>query len=481
MKRLRTRTRRLLDSILYEDSDTKADKSATLGRAKEDRRSTGIDADPDIHDIGRCDNSGIDISFVPETQLSQSANPFNVSLSEDELSDSSSDGISEPSDEESVPSSMVPQVHTVPLPVGSPIETIITQRQPAAPADESLHLFRGPRNPLSAFYSHPLRWNGMNFASAEQAYQFQKLLFHNVSRAGRSQLMRCRSSHDVKRMANKFVPSPTTSWDNVKFSIMEDICTVKFQQCRAFKDALLRTGTSRLVHNTETDNVWGCGMDFKGTNMMGNILMDVRQKAHSYNNEFPPLPTSTTTHASTMKSTASRINPVTPNPTKSVLVFGNSNVRGLASEINARGIDCTGYVYPGQTAARLKHRVKNVRQIIPPSAVFCHAGDIEIRDNTCSVSSVVKDILNLAQELRTHFPTSRIILSSMPHIRSHGNMEANIRISQLNACLSSFCMANENYVCISHDKSKLVDGIHLSRQSKDYVARTITGFVKQCL
>ena len=119
---------------------------------------------------------------------------------------------------------------------------------------------------------------------------------------------------------------------------------------------------------------------------MGNILMDVRDIIHTYQQEFPPLPSAPA--------------PPPPTPTTddrectespSTIVIGNSNTRGLAKEISARGLECTGFVYPGQTIKQIKSRVAYVSRSTPPSAVVCHAGDIEVRDQSCTVESIVSD------------------------------------------------------------------------------------------
>ena len=67
---------------------------------------------------------------------------------------------------------------------------------------------------------------------------------------------------------------------------MEEICTAKLRQCKRFREALILTGDARLIHNTESDSVWGgCGLDLQGQNMMGNILLEVREKAAAYDKE----------------------------------------------------------------------------------------------------------------------------------------------------------------------------------------------------
>jgi hypothetical protein len=71
---------------------------------------------------------------------------------------------------------------------------------------------------------------------------------------------------------------------------MEQILTKKAEQLPAFRDALINSGESRLVHSTYPKDVfWGSGLffydhkgaemkDLPGQNVFGMLLMEVRQK-----------------------------------------------------------------------------------------------------------------------------------------------------------------------------------------------------------
>jgi len=56
----------------------------------------------------------------------------------------------------------------------------------------------------------------------------------------------------------------------------------KFTQHQELKKRLLATGTARLVEHTENDSYWGDGGDGSGKNMLGKILMDVRQRLSTH-------------------------------------------------------------------------------------------------------------------------------------------------------------------------------------------------------
>lgn len=70
------------------------------------------------------------------------------------------------------------------------------------------------------------------------------------------------------------------NWDQVKDDIMRKAVLAKFAQNEEIKNILLSTGTEILVEKTTNDYYWGCGKDGSGKNMLGNILMEVREKIY---------------------------------------------------------------------------------------------------------------------------------------------------------------------------------------------------------
>ncbi len=51
----------------------------------------------------------------------------------------------------------------------------------------------------------------------------------------------------------------------------------KFETHARARALLLGTGAERLVENAPGDRYWGCGADGTGKNMLGRILMEVRE------------------------------------------------------------------------------------------------------------------------------------------------------------------------------------------------------------
>jgi N-glycosidase YbiA len=69
-------------------------------------------------------------------------------------------------------------------------------------------------------------------------------------------------------------------WQRRQFTQHEELITL-----------LLSTGDSKLVEHTENDDYWGDGGDGSGKNMLGRILMQVRESLR-LSQDFPALTSS---------------------------------------------------------------------------------------------------------------------------------------------------------------------------------------------
>lgn len=65
-------------------------------------------------------------------------------------------------------------------------------------------------------------------------------------------------------------------WEQVKDDIMRRAVLRKFETHADLRDILLSTGDEPIVENSPIDYYWGCGADGSGKNMLGQILVEVR-------------------------------------------------------------------------------------------------------------------------------------------------------------------------------------------------------------
>lgn len=67
-------------------------------------------------------------------------------------------------------------------------------------------------------------------------------------------------------------------WEEVKDDVMRKAVYAKFSQNIEPKNILLDTDSEYIVENTSNDYYWGCGTNGSGKNMLGIILMEIRDK-----------------------------------------------------------------------------------------------------------------------------------------------------------------------------------------------------------
>lgn len=131
--------------------------------------------------------------------------------------------------------------------------------------------FRGKYFFLSNFYDAKVEYNGLSFLNNEAAFQAQKVLDNKT---------KARFCHLPPNNAKSLGRHVTlrNDWESVKDNIMYEIVLNKFSQNIDLQEKLLATGDAILVEgNTWNDTYWGV-CNGVGKNMLGRILMGVRNK-----------------------------------------------------------------------------------------------------------------------------------------------------------------------------------------------------------
>lgn len=66
-------------------------------------------------------------------------------------------------------------------------------------------------------------------------------------------------------------------WEQVKDDIMKRAVLQKFQTHDDIREILLATSNEEIIEATTNDYYWGCGTKGNGKNMLGKIIMEVRE------------------------------------------------------------------------------------------------------------------------------------------------------------------------------------------------------------
>jgi ribA/ribD-fused uncharacterized protein len=141
---------------------------------------------------------------------------------------------------------------------------------------EPIHFYRvsDPYGCFSNFSPHPIRLAGKFWPTSEHYFQAQKFEDEKHQEAIRkvaSPMIAARMGRDRKKKLR-------CDWESAKVLVMTEAVRAKFTQHADIQAILLATGDAKLVEHTENDNYWGDGGDGSGKNMLGQVLMRVRNE-----------------------------------------------------------------------------------------------------------------------------------------------------------------------------------------------------------
>jgi N-glycosidase YbiA len=127
---------------------------------------------------------------------------------------------------------------------------------------------------FSNFAAYPVTLDGKRWPTSEHYFQAQKFedeSYKEVIRKSNSPMIAARLGRSRKQKLRR-------DWESVKVSVMRTAVLAKFTQHDELRNLLLSTSDAKLVEQTENDDYWGDGGDGSGKNMLGKILMEVREQ-----------------------------------------------------------------------------------------------------------------------------------------------------------------------------------------------------------
>jgi ribA/ribD-fused uncharacterized protein len=155
---------------------------------------------------------------------------------------------------------------------------------------EEIRFYRASEKPYGVFSNLSRRaiiFEGVEFATSEHAYQAGKARKPEVKEwlmAAPSPALLAMAAHGL------YVWDVSPDWSKVKFERMKNVLLAKFTQHKDLNELLLSTGDARLVESATVDNavnrLWG-EVNGVGKNMLGKLLMEVREELRAQQAETP--------------------------------------------------------------------------------------------------------------------------------------------------------------------------------------------------
>lgn len=130
-----------------------------------------------------------------------------------------------------------------------------------------------PYGCFSNFSKHPV-FIGSKWPTCEHYFQGQKFLDSEIQ----VKIIKERSPMKAAQMGRNRNWPLRVDWEAVKDDIMRTGVKAKVLQHHDVRETLLGTGDALIVEHTSNDAYWGDGGDGSGKNMLGKILMEVRDE-----------------------------------------------------------------------------------------------------------------------------------------------------------------------------------------------------------
>lgn len=130
---------------------------------------------------------------------------------------------------------------------------------------------------FSNFSRHPFELDGLIWPTSEHYFQAQKFEGDEY----RERIRSTPSPMIAARLGRSRKVPIRSDWEERKDEFMYRAVLAKFQAHSDLKQLLLSTGQEEIIEKTTRDYYWGCGANGTGKNMLGRILMQVREELRS--------------------------------------------------------------------------------------------------------------------------------------------------------------------------------------------------------
>jgi len=136
---------------------------------------------------------------------------------------------------------------------------------------------KDPYGEFSNFYPISIHIDSKEYKSSEHYYQSKKYENTKWEDHVRSQEKPYEAAREGRR---KDLPL-REDWEDVKVLVMRRILIAKFKRIEYMRNLLLSTGNAEIVEYSDKDYFWGRGKDGAGYNMLGKLLMEMREEIKS--------------------------------------------------------------------------------------------------------------------------------------------------------------------------------------------------------
>ena len=133
---------------------------------------------------------------------------------------------------------------------------------------------RGPYGVFSNFSPHAFQAKGERWPTSE--HYFQAMKFEGTEHV--DAVRNAPSPKEAARRGRQRTRPLRPDWEDVKDDVMRAALDAKFSSHPDLAEILLATCSAEIIEETRRDYYWGCGTKRTGRNMLGKLLVELREQ-----------------------------------------------------------------------------------------------------------------------------------------------------------------------------------------------------------
>ena len=133
---------------------------------------------------------------------------------------------------------------------------------------------------FSNFYPCKFIYKDIEFNCSEQAFMWEKaIMFNDIDIA--NEILLETDPKKIKALGRKVKNYDDDIWSSNRYNIMLNVNKAKYICNEDLKNILLSTEDAYLYEDSPFDYLWGVGKSGTGKNLLGKVLMEIRESIKS--------------------------------------------------------------------------------------------------------------------------------------------------------------------------------------------------------
>ena len=129
---------------------------------------------------------------------------------------------------------------------------------------------------FSNFYPCKFKYKDIEFNCSEQAFMWEKAMMFDDNVIANVILTET-DPKKIKALGRKVKNYDDIIWSENRYNIMLEVNKAKYMCNEDLKNILLNTKDAYLYEDSPFDYLWGVGKSGTGENLLGKVLMEVRE------------------------------------------------------------------------------------------------------------------------------------------------------------------------------------------------------------